>query len=280
VSENDGIGVGSYDGNIDAVNSTVSGNYNTNIYTSSGTIDLTNVTVADSYDGDGVGNSGGSTTMTNTIVAGHGEESDDCSVAGTIGGGHNLDSDGSCPFGGTGNISDTDPMLDSIGDNGGPTFTMALLAGSPAIDAGTNSGCPGTDQRGVSRPVNGTCDMGAYEGGGEPDPTATATSTATPTGTSAPNDGGGGSIGGGPRSLLTPTPPQQPTTAPSPAATAATGTTRGGGAAGSGAIRLPDTGAGPEDGSGRMWWSLVVALASLGGLAAATGMVTAMRRSR
>jgi predicted outer membrane repeat protein len=56
-----------------------------------------------------------------------------------------------------------DPMLDPLGlqDNGGPTETIALLSGSPAIDAG--SGCPATDQRGIVRPQGSHCDIGAYE---------------------------------------------------------------------------------------------------------------------
>jgi hypothetical protein len=38
-----------------------------------------------------------------------------------------------------------------------------LLPGSPAIDKGTNAGCPSTDQRGVPRPQHNICDIGAYE---------------------------------------------------------------------------------------------------------------------
>jgi hypothetical protein len=66
----------------------------------------------------------------------------------------------------TGNIVGTsgapiDPLLGPLANNGGPTQTMALLAGSPCLDAGTASGAPSTDQRGVSR---GTPpDIGAYE---------------------------------------------------------------------------------------------------------------------
>ena len=40
---------------------------------------------------------------------------------------------------------------------------MALLPGSPAIDAGDDSLCPGTDQRGVPRPIGAHCDIGAFE---------------------------------------------------------------------------------------------------------------------
>ncbi|MDG4549106.1 MAG: IPTL-CTERM sorting domain-containing protein, partial [Candidatus Contendobacter sp.] len=58
-----------------------------------------------------------------------------------------------------------DPQLGPLANYGGLTQTLALLAGSPAINAGTNSGCPATDQRGVTRPQpsGGACDLGAYE---------------------------------------------------------------------------------------------------------------------
>ncbi len=52
-----------------------------------------------------------------------------------------------------------DPMLQPLGDNGGPTPTMALFEGSPAIDVSDD--CPETDQRGVERA--GQCDAGAFE---------------------------------------------------------------------------------------------------------------------
>jgi hypothetical protein len=55
------------------------------------------------------------------------------------------------------------PHLGLLQDNGGPTATLALLPGSPAIDSGTNAGIPATDQRGFNRAVGGTADIGAYE---------------------------------------------------------------------------------------------------------------------
>jgi hypothetical protein len=75
--------------------------------------------------------------------------------------GHNVDADGSCHLDGIGDRSDVDPMLAPLANNGGPTDTIALLAGSPAIDAGDD--CPGTDQRGSARPLGASCDAGAFE---------------------------------------------------------------------------------------------------------------------
>lgn len=53
--------------------------------------------------------------------------------------------------------------LSALQDNGGPTETIAPLAGSPVIDAGGATGCPPDDQRGVARPQGAACDIGAVE---------------------------------------------------------------------------------------------------------------------
>ncbi len=65
----------------------------------------------------------------------------------------------------TTDLLDVDPLLGPLADNGGPTLTHALLAGSPAIDAGDNTDAPEWDQRGPRFPriVNGTIDIGAFE---------------------------------------------------------------------------------------------------------------------
>ncbi len=78
--------------------------------------------------------------------------------------GHNLDGGSTCGFTGPGDLSNTDPKLGPLQNNGGFTATHALLAGSPAIDAGSPD-CPPpfTDQRGISRPRGPACDIGAYE---------------------------------------------------------------------------------------------------------------------
>ncbi len=53
-----------------------------------------------------------------------------------------------------------DPLLGALQDNGGPTQTMWLGPGSPALGAG--QGCPLTDQRNLPRPASG-CDIGAFQ---------------------------------------------------------------------------------------------------------------------
>jgi hypothetical protein len=58
------------------------------------------------------------------------------------------------------------PGLSSLGFHGGPTQTIMLLPGSPALNAGNNSLLPvglTTDQRGLPRIANGTVDIGAVE---------------------------------------------------------------------------------------------------------------------
>ncbi|HEX4703896.1 MAG TPA: fibronectin type III domain-containing protein, partial [Pseudonocardiaceae bacterium] len=81
--------------------------------------------------------------------------------------GYNLDTATSCGFA-TANhsLNSTSPQLGPLANNGGPTQTMALPAGSPAVDVipASTSGCTGTtDQRGTTRPQGSGCDIGAYE---------------------------------------------------------------------------------------------------------------------
>jgi hypothetical protein len=112
----------------------------------------------------------GSTTLQNSVVAG----SSQGNCYGTmISNGYNLSSDNSCNFNGRGDLNNHDPLLGPLQNNGGPTDTMALLPGSPAIDAGNPGGCTDgkgnlltTDQRGMPRPDKedqAGCDIGAFE---------------------------------------------------------------------------------------------------------------------
>ena len=102
--------------------------------------------------------------------------------------GYNVSSDDGGGFlTGPGDQINTDPMLGPLQDNGGPTFTHALLPGSPAIDAGDPSFTPPPyyDQRGPVfwRVRNGRIDSGSFEvqAGTTPSPTPTATASPTPT---------------------------------------------------------------------------------------------------
>ena len=72
--------------------------------------------------------------------------------------GTNLSDDDSC--GGPTEMVIADPKLGPLGDNGGPTTTHAIAAGSPAINVGTSC-TVAVDQRYVPR--NPQCDLGAYE---------------------------------------------------------------------------------------------------------------------
>ncbi len=118
-----------------------------------GTMTLINVTVdGNAADVSGAGIGGGAPTLTNTIVAN--DSPDNCSVAITAGS-NNLQ------FPGTtcgGMIPTADPLLGPL--TGG---VYPLLASSPAIDTGTNTGCPATDELGTARPQGAACDIGAFE---------------------------------------------------------------------------------------------------------------------
>jgi len=100
--------------------------------------------------------------LKNTIIAGNAGQNCDPSSSWTSQG-NNLDSGNTCLFTQITDLHDTDPLLGVLSDNGGLTRTLALAPTSPAIDAGTDTGCPSTDQRGIARPKGIHCDMGAYE---------------------------------------------------------------------------------------------------------------------
>ncbi len=133
----------------------------------------------------------GTVTLANTIIA-NSTSGGNCRL-GNHGGtvvdaGHNIDDDGTCRLSGA-SLSGTDPVLDPAGpsDNGGPTQTIALLDGSPAIGAGDESTCAappvdGLDQRGFARPGAGEsrCSIGAYE--------FSVTTTTSSTSTTEPPD--------------------------------------------------------------------------------------------
>lgn len=150
--------------------------------------------------------SSGVLTMSNSIIAN--SVGGDCAYSGLFNTNvHNLVEDGSCTP-----LLSGDPLLGLLADNGGATWTHALLPGSPALDAGDEATCELTDQRGVTRPLDGdgdgtaVCDMGAVEQEltNTPTPTPTYTSTPTPTNTPTPT----------PTNTPTPIPSHTPTHTP------------------------------------------------------------------
>ena len=187
---------------------------------------ITNSTFSDNSataDGGGIYNQGGQFQIGNTILnAGSaGENIFNTGLAASLG--YNLSSDdGGGILKGPGDQIDTDPILGPLQDNGGPTFTHALLPGSPAIDAGDPAFTPppAFDQRGpgFDRIVNGRIDIGSFEvqGGGTPTPTATATGTVTATPTATATASGTASATPSATARPTPTPRQGPTPRPRP----------------------------------------------------------------
>jgi hypothetical protein len=152
-------------------NSTLSGNssFHGTIDNETGTMTLKNSTLAGNTTSSGVNIyvASGTVTLTNTILD---QPSPVANCSGTIiDGGHNIDLGNTCGFSAAnGSLVNTDPLLGPLADNGGPTQTMALLTGSPAINAGDDDTCAAAlvnnlDQRGVSRPQGPHCDIGAYE---------------------------------------------------------------------------------------------------------------------
>jgi hypothetical protein len=115
----------------------------------------------------GIHDYNGHLDFANTIIAG--STNGDCMLENNYGRGsigtnlNNLVEDGSCSA-----LYSGVPKLGPLQDNGGPTQTMALLSGSPAIDAGDDATCAADpvnnlDQRGITRPKGLHCDIGAFE---------------------------------------------------------------------------------------------------------------------
>jgi hypothetical protein len=173
-----GGAIGNYGGSLAITNSTFSGNSASSsgwggggaIYTyAGGTMTVTNSTFSgnsavQSGGAINVASDGGATVLRNSIVA-NSTSGGNCS--GTItNGGNNIEDGITCGWASNNDsMSNADPKLAALADNGGPTYTMALLAGSPALGAANPSYCPATDQRGVMRPqpAGTICDIGAYE---------------------------------------------------------------------------------------------------------------------
>ncbi|MBG1241160.1 beta strand repeat-containing protein [Nostoc sp. NZL] len=197
-----GGGIGNF-GGTNVINSTISGNTSSRFgggIANAGTLNVTNSTISGNSSGqfggglilggevtftnstitnNSAGNGGGlivffgTTTAQNTIIAGNNGND----ISGTVtGNGNNLIGSLSGAGGtiGTGSditfasagITNINQVIASLANNGGATQTHALVAGSAAINAGNNALIPSgvtTDQRGITRTIGGTVDIGSYE---------------------------------------------------------------------------------------------------------------------
>jgi CSLREA domain-containing protein len=161
-----GVGGGIYvlpSGQLTMTNSTVSSNsalWGGGV-TNNGLSRIINSTLGDNlatYGGGLRNDSTGQLYFSNSIIA-DSQVGVDCSNVGTIVTNiHNLVETGNCSA-----LFSDDPKLEPLADNGGETLTQAIPIDSPATNHGDNATCEAKDQRGVSRPQDGACDIGAYE---------------------------------------------------------------------------------------------------------------------
>ncbi|NVN97714.1 MAG: IPT/TIG domain-containing protein, partial [Geobacteraceae bacterium] len=171
-------------------NVTMTGNssstYGGGIFAAGGAINILNATISGNSvtnpagQGGGIAVSGSAVNMKNSIVSDNIAAGGGPDIFGAFTSlGYNLvrDASGATYTATTGDLTGSDPKLGALANNGGLTKTMALLFGSAAIDAGTCTGAPAADQRGMSR--GSACDMGAYERGV---PSALTASGGTPQG--------------------------------------------------------------------------------------------------
>ena len=183
-----------FDSDLEVIQSTITGNSATNggaifnfgyqsNYSSGSNATILNSTITDnsaSESGSGITNNGEAIEVSSTIIA---QNEGDRDIAGSsfTSNGNNLigNGDGASGFsdGVNGDFVGTaanpiDPLLGTLQDNGGSTPTIALLNGSPAINAGSNPLSLETDQRGegFARVRGGQADIGAFEANAETNP--------------------------------------------------------------------------------------------------------------
>jgi predicted outer membrane repeat protein len=164
-------------GTLNINNSTLSGNGSSDytnaggaIYMYDSTLNIRNSTIVNnlistsdpSFAGGGIKINTSTLNYYNTILANN--TTDDCNTESGLTVSNNVNNLVEVSTGcGTPALT-SDPKLGPLMNNGGSTRTHGLQIGSPAIDAGDNSTCLTTDQRGISRPQGAQCDIGAYEG--------------------------------------------------------------------------------------------------------------------
>ena len=158
-------------GQYNFTNVTISGNSATSngggvLVRQGAQLHATNITVANNTANIGGGfdvDANSIAFVTNTIASGN--TPDNCAGSGGITSsmGHSLELGNSCAFTQASDIH-ADPLLGALATNPpGILQTQSLPANSPAVDKADTTACPGTDERGVQRKVDGACDIGAFE---------------------------------------------------------------------------------------------------------------------
>jgi hypothetical protein len=219
-ASSNGAGIFLDNGALTVVNSTISGNRANGsgggIYASlnsASSVTIQNSTIAynQASSGGGISRTNGTFNITNTIIANNIGSTSGPDCSGTIAqANYNLIKNMSgCSITSGGHNLNVDPQIDS--NLTGVMLVHMPSANSPAIDAGTSSGCPATDQQGTARPQGSSCDMGSIEFVGVPN-TPTFTPTFTPTKTNTPTFT--------PTFTLTPTKTNTPTATQTPTFTA------------------------------------------------------------
>jgi len=173
-------------GNLTITQSTISGNSTTAFRPDAGvdggggiynfgvlTVTASTISANTAYHGGGIHTSSNPLTMSNSIVAGNTAHRFAPDLLGSVSAGdynlvQNMQNTPGLGLSGTNNVTGQSPLLGALANNGGPTLTHALLAGSPAIDTGDPnfdiSNLP-YDQRGVgyTRKSGTRIDIGAFE---------------------------------------------------------------------------------------------------------------------
>jgi hypothetical protein len=179
-----GGGVFSYGGTTVIVNSTISGNIVGNVDGAEGmeiaqgsglfVVDgvIENSTIVDNRasghdvsEGGGIFEDAGTIDLHNAIVANNTAD-DGPDLFGNFDAGYSLienQNDATINVNPPGTVLSGPAGLGPLANNGGTTATHALAPGDPVFNTGDAGDCPATDQRGITRPQLGGCDMGAFE---------------------------------------------------------------------------------------------------------------------
>ncbi|MCU0268831.1 MAG: hypothetical protein MUF83_09300 [Acidimicrobiales bacterium] len=177
-----GTGVNDGEGPISVVNSTVTGWLGDGV--DANEVNLVYATVVDNGLDESANVSARQLNSFGSVLAG---AADDCAVEVVDSAGYNFSDDDTCGWAATGDTENGgDPGLGALADNGGPARTFLPQSGSPLIDAIPTADCQDdgaagitTDERGLPRPAQNGCDIGAVEVQPPPPPPTTASTTTT-----------------------------------------------------------------------------------------------------